>query len=81
MHRQIVSDRRSHTQDEVRNAHPRKFPGYWWLFQMQHLSHYGATYAGTSFTSSLSTSRNHAVHTSKYKIQYKQIILLTRRID
>ena len=30
----------SYAQNKAQKHHPREFPGYWWLFQMQHLLRY-----------------------------------------
>ena len=35
----------SYAQNKAPKDHRREFPGYWWLFQMQHLSHYGTRLA------------------------------------
>ena len=40
---QVLSQ--SHAQIEAQIDHPREFPGYWWLFRMQHVSRYGARLA------------------------------------
>ena len=32
----------SYTQNKAQKHHPQRIPGYWWLFQTQHLSHYSA---------------------------------------
>ena len=36
----------SYAQKEAQNDHPREFPTYWWLFQMQHFSCSGTRLAG-----------------------------------